>query len=71
MTKARKIRPPLSVGFDVIVMPRVTADGVTVMYSDYAQPCIVCQLDSYTRVDGIALHTDRCLDRHRKGFRAN
>jgi hypothetical protein len=66
MRTRRKSRLPNLGDVAVVLPPRVTADGVTVVYADDAELCIVCRLPCYVRVDGIALHTDRCLDRHRK-----
>jgi hypothetical protein len=67
MTRRRRTpRLPHLGDIAVILPPRVTADGVTVVYADDAELCVVCRLPCYVRVDGIALHTDRCLDHHRR-----
>jgi hypothetical protein len=63
---ARKSRLPPLGDVPTVLPPRTTADGVTVHYATVAEACVVCRLPAYTRVDEIPLHSDRCLDYHRK-----
>ena len=68
MARRHKSRmPPQTGGVPIILPPRQNAaSGVTVEYTDYDEPCVVCRQPSWVQIDGIALHSDRCLDYHRK-----